>query len=268
MPGAPDPEYILARRALLDAADAIAAHLDAVVLVGAQAVYLHTGEADLFYAAPYTTDADLAIKPSDMADSPLLGELLTRRGFTLRESPGRWVSLDGVYIDLMVPDMLAGPGSRGARLGPHGKRVARRARGLEAALIDQAPMEIQALDRLDRRGVSMRVAGPGALVVAKVHKIAERASGPQRISDKDALDTLRLLQATETDHLARSLDRLRAHNLSSAVTVEAIERLNPLFGAAEATGVAMAVRAAGPTAAPDTIAASFAVLVSDLLAAL
>ena len=26
----------------------------------------------------------------------------------------------------MVPEALAGPGSRGARLGPHGKRVARR----------------------------------------------------------------------------------------------------------------------------------------------
>ena len=41
MPGEPDPLYVRARRALLDAADALEAHLDAVVLVGAQAVYLH-----------------------------------------------------------------------------------------------------------------------------------------------------------------------------------------------------------------------------------
>ena len=108
MPGEPDPQYVSARRVLLDAADALAAHLDSVVLVGAQAVYLHTGEAELFdAAAPYTTDADLAIGPADLADSPLLDELLIRRGFTLRESPGRWVSPDGIYIDLMVPEALA-----------------------------------------------------------------------------------------------------------------------------------------------------------------
>ena len=43
MPGVPDPLYVAARHALLDAIEALSAHLDAVVLVGAQAVYLHTG---------------------------------------------------------------------------------------------------------------------------------------------------------------------------------------------------------------------------------
>jgi hypothetical protein len=41
------PEYVLARSVLLDALQALAPHLDAVVLVGAQAVYLHTGDAEL-----------------------------------------------------------------------------------------------------------------------------------------------------------------------------------------------------------------------------
>ena len=96
MPGEPDPQYVRARRVLLDAADALAAHLDSVVLVGAQAVYLHTGETELFdAAAPYATDADLAIARADLADSPLLDELLMRRGFALREPLGRWVSPDG-----------------------------------------------------------------------------------------------------------------------------------------------------------------------------
>ena len=92
MPGEPDPQYVRARCVFLDAADALAAHLDSVVLVGAQAVCLHTGEAELFdAAAPYTTDADLAIAPADLADSPLLDELLIRRGFThhARRRPGR-----------------------------------------------------------------------------------------------------------------------------------------------------------------------------------
>ena len=71
MPGEPDPLYVRARGALLDAADALAVHLDSIVLVGAQAVYLHTGGADLFdAAAPYTTDADFAIGPADLADAP------------------------------------------------------------------------------------------------------------------------------------------------------------------------------------------------------
>lgn len=44
MSGAPDLLYVRARNALLDAAEALAEQLDAVVLVGAQAVYLHTGD--------------------------------------------------------------------------------------------------------------------------------------------------------------------------------------------------------------------------------
>ena len=39
MSGEPDPQYVRARRVLLDAAGALAVHLDPVVLVGAQAVY-------------------------------------------------------------------------------------------------------------------------------------------------------------------------------------------------------------------------------------
>ena len=60
MPGEPDPLYVRARRALLDAADALEAHLDAVVLVGAQAVYLQAGEADLLDAGAPRTDDFLA----------------------------------------------------------------------------------------------------------------------------------------------------------------------------------------------------------------
>ena len=116
MPGEPDPLYVRARAALLDATDAMAEQIDALVLVGAQAIYLHTGDADLA-VAEYTTDADFTIGPADLADSPLLAELLTARGFTTREHPGGWLSPDGIYVDLMVPEALAGPGTRGARLG-------------------------------------------------------------------------------------------------------------------------------------------------------
>ena len=269
MSGEPDPLYVRARRVLLDAADALEAHLDAVVLVGAQAVYLHAGEADLLDAgAPYTTDADLAISPSGLAESPLVGDLMTWAGFTLREHPGSWVSGDGVPVDLMVPDALAGPGSRGARLGPHGKSVARRAKGLEAALVDRQRIQVRALDPSDTRRVVMYVAGPGALLVAKVHKIVERSDSTDRLRDKDAHDVLRLLQAADTADLALRLDRLRSDELSGEVTTEAIGQLEPLFGDIDATGVRMAVRAAGPSADPDTTAVSLTSLVSSLLLAL
>lgn len=269
MSGEPDPLYVRARCVLLDAADALEAHLDAVVLVGAQAVYLHSGEADLLDAgAPYTTDADLAIRPSGLAESPLVGDLMARAGFTLSEHPGSWVSGDGVPVDLMVPEALAGPGSRGARLGPHGKRVARRAKGLEAALVERQRMQVRALDPSDTRRVLMYVAGPGALLVAKVHKIAERSDSADRLRDKDAHDVLRLLRATDTADLASRLDRLRSHELGGEVTAEAIGQLEPLFGNIDATGVRMAVRAAGTSADPDTTAASLTTLVLNLLLAL
>ena len=66
-PGDPDQQeaYALARRVLLDALDALGDQGDAVVLVGAQAIYLHTGDTDLA-VAPFTTDGDVAINPENL----------------------------------------------------------------------------------------------------------------------------------------------------------------------------------------------------------
>ena len=56
------------------------------MLVGAQAIYMHTGLADLA-VAEYTTDADFGVSPDDLADSPLLGissrQAASRRASTL-----------------------------------------------------------------------------------------------------------------------------------------------------------------------------------------
>jgi hypothetical protein len=263
MLGVLDPLYVRARAALLDAAQALGAHFDAVVLVGAQAVYLHTGDAELA-VAEYTTDADFAISPIELAGAPLLDALLQEAGFTTRQDPGAWLSPDGVYVDLMVPEALAGAGTRGARLGPHGKRVARRAKGLEGALIDRDKHTIQALDPEDSRQVSMWVAGPAALLVAKVHKIAERVDVRDRVSDKDALDVLRLLRAVDTDVLAERIGMLLDHELARPVTEEALSLLPALFAEPDSNGVRMAVRAAGSGEDATTIAASLVALVDDL----
>lgn len=267
MPGVPDPLYVRARAALLDAAEALDEHLDAVILVGAQAIYLHTGDADLA-VAEYTTDADLTVSPAELADAPLLADLLTGYGFTPREHPGGWLSPDGIYVDIMVPEALAGPGTRGARLGPHGKRAARRAKGLEGALVDREERTIAALDSGDGRQVEMSVAGPGALLVAKIHKIAERVDASDRMRDKDALDILRLLRTIDTEDLTSRLLALKSDPLAGQVTTEAIEHLPQLFGDTTRDGVTLAVRAAGTAEDPATIAASLVALAGDLGSAL
>ena len=63
------PEYVAARRVLLDALEALTYHLPSLILVGAQAVYHHTGDADLNVPL-MTTDADLAIDTRGLADVP------------------------------------------------------------------------------------------------------------------------------------------------------------------------------------------------------
>ena len=97
----------------------------------------------------------------------------------------------------MVPEAVAGPGRRGVRLGPHGERTARKARGLEGALVDREPHELASLGGGSRR-VGVKVAGPASLLVSKLHKLAERLDEPGRLKDKDALDVLRILRAVPT----------------------------------------------------------------------
>ena len=71
MSGEPDPLYVLARRVLLDGLQALGAHREAIILVGAQAIYLHTGDAELA-VAPFTTDSDLVLDPTRLQPHPLL----------------------------------------------------------------------------------------------------------------------------------------------------------------------------------------------------
>ena len=61
--------------------DAVREHLNAMVIVGAQAVYVHTESADIGIA-PYTTDGDLAIDPVRLRREPLLEERLSAGGFS------------------------------------------------------------------------------------------------------------------------------------------------------------------------------------------
>ena len=69
--------YTVARAVLLDALDALNEQRDAVVLVGAQAIYLHTGDADIA-VPPFTSDGDLAIEPSRLKNEPKLAAAICR----------------------------------------------------------------------------------------------------------------------------------------------------------------------------------------------
>lgn len=269
MPGA-DNVIVEARAALLDAIAALDAHRDSVILVGAQAIYLRTGSAT-FALAEVTKDSDLAIDPRALGEDPRLEEAMTSAGFILNpvsQQPGAWMSPNGIPVDLMVPERLAGSGSRrGVRIPPHATHSARRAAGLEAAIVDQSPMTVESLDG-DGRSAIINVAGPAALLVAKLHKLGERVDAPDRLNDKDAHDTYRLLVATETPDLATTVGELLADELSQEATTQALAYLEQLFATPDSLGSTMAGRAEEGVGQPDTVSAAASFLAQDLLSAL
>ncbi len=261
-----------ARSALLDALQALQPHIHAVIVIGAQAIYLHTGAARVALAET-TKDSDLALDTRTLPDTPLLENAMLQAGFRLdpdSPQPGSWLNPAGIPVDLMVPESLAGStGRRGVRIPPHSKHAARRATGLEAAIIDHTPMRVTALDPADPRARTVNVASPAALLVAKLHKIAERADTPDRLIDKDAHDLYRLLVAISTDEIATALRRLQADPLAGETTRHAIELLGELFATGpQALGSTMAGRAEQGIGDPTTVSTATAALAGDLTTAL
>jgi hypothetical protein len=273
--GDPDPVYIAARHVLLDSLEAVHQHLGSLILVGAQAVYLQTGEAGIA-VAPYTTDGDLMIDPRQLAQEPRIEEAMQNAGFSPEDDAvGIWqrsIEVEGVErsinVDLLVPESLGGKGRRAARIPPHGHRTARKVSGLEGALVDRDIFTVAALDPGDTRSFQLFVAGPAALLVAKVHKILDRLENPNRRNNKDALDIYRLLRGTTTEELAVRYRTLLSNSLSSEAAKTAVNQIPLLFGRVQAQGTRMAVAAAVPFENEDTLTASLVVLTQDLLEAL
>ena len=263
---------VAARGALLDALDALAAHRQSVIVIGAQAIYLHTGAA-ADGLAETTKDSDLALDTRSLSDVPLLEDAMTEAGFRRdphSPQPGSWLNPAGIPVDLMVPETLAGrSGRRGARIPPHSKHAVRRAAGLEAALVDNSPMLVTTLGSGDDRAYTANVAGAAALLVAKLHKLGERQATPGRLVDKDAHDLYRLLVATRTEDIAQSLRRLQTDPLAGPTTLQGLHYLADLFAAGPgAPGSVMAGRAEEGIGEPVTVATSAAVLATDLLDAI
>lgn len=269
-----DDILVRTRTAMLDAFEALEAHLGSIVVIGAQAIYIRE-TATPVALAPYTKDADLAIDPRQLGPSPTIDEAMLRAGFTHDDAnpqPGIWLRRDGDQVDevdLMVPELLAGRrGKRSVRIPPHDNLVARQARGLEGVLVDNDLMEIRALRPSDDRVFRVRVAGPAALLVSKLFKLGERADrAPDRLLDKDAHDVYRLLvSADPIDDLQRRVQALLTHDVSRDVAVEALGYLEDLFAKGHgATGSMMAGRAERGVGEPETVSRQVAILAAELL---
>lgn len=212
-------EYRAARKALLDAIGALAGQSHSLILVGAQAIYLRVGQVDIdINIAPTTTDADLALDADLLTPIPNLSAALHTAGFSTGAQPGTWTNREGISVDLMVCPHQSGrtsPAARDARLGEHGHPEARTARitpGLEPALVDHDQMTLIALDEGDPRTVVLNVAGPAAMLVAKLTKLRERLDDrrtgrPDRTKPKDVIDIFRLLVGTSIDELRTGVAR-------------------------------------------------------------
>jgi hypothetical protein len=261
---AADPLYIAARRVLLDALDALVGHRDAVIIVGAQAVYLHSDDADLDAGvAPHTSDGDLAIVPQRLSEEPQIADAMRRNGFTLKikagggVEPGSWlatVTLAGqpqlIPVDLIVPGELApGHGRRDARLPDHGSSATRWAAGLEAAVLDNQLMTVGSLQPdADPRQLRVRVAGPAALLVAKCHKIYERLQDsqgrPGRVRSKDSGDVIRVMRGRATaTQIGRQMATMAGDPMAGRTVTVGVTLLESLFGRGASPGIAMAAEA-------------------------
>lgn len=234
---------IEARKALLDALEAIGHHRESMILAGAQAIYLQTPNFNSSVEGA-TRDADLTIDVDLLKGDPLLDIVLTKNGFKLIEKPGRWETPYGVIVDLMVPAALVPRIGRSVEMAPHSNSTARRTKGIEGCILDNSIMRISSLESGDLRSFEIRVANPAALLIAKLHKISDRINIRNISPNKDAHDVYRLLAATELDEFIRGFSLLKNHAISKEVTLEGIEIFKSLFAnSLEAAGNILAAKA-------------------------
>jgi hypothetical protein len=261
---------VLARRVLLDAVDALDRQRDALILIGAQAIYIHTGSVKIAFAET-TKDSDVAINRRQLKDDPLIEQAMAEAGFRPGRDPGSWLGPTDVPVDLMMPESMSDAGgTRGARTPPHSNRAIRRAAGLEAAIVDNSLHEISALDDGDPRRFTMRVAGPAALLIAKMHKLGERnETNVARLDDKDAHDVYRLLSAVSTESLAAALTNLRETRLAGSATATGLRYFEELFAVGpDGVGCMMAGRAEELVGDPQFVSEATASLAQDLIRSL
>lgn len=212
---------VVARRVLLDGLTALRSHLNAITVVGAQAVHLRTESAAIASSRTRRTATSASIQLSSTTHHCSKPNW-RRPGFAPLDAdqPGLWVreELVGgkstpIELDLLVGASFA-KGRRSARIPPHNKMAARRVDGLETAAVDRSPMVIRPLEPEDDRAMTVNVAGPTALLVAKAYKINDRlekaSSKPGRVVDKDAGDVVRIMMTHQPKAIATAFAELTA----------------------------------------------------------
>jgi hypothetical protein len=260
--------YVVARRVLLDALVALQEHRDGVILIGAQAVYIHAADAHLGVAA-YTSDGDLALDPVNLSQHPLIEAAMASAGFSLnlRNDPGRWLKQQivgstptNITVDLLVPESLSEGGRRSAKIPPHAPHAFLRVSGIEAAIVDNSVFTLTSLEpQTDSRTVEVRVAGVAALLLSKAIKIRQRldesATRPDRLQDKDASDVIALMMTSDVDKVTATFGELLRNARIREVARAGLGHFHQLFGASRTPGVEMAIRALSGIQEPSTITA-------------
>ncbi len=246
VPGAPDPAFSAAREILLDVLATLSVYpSSAIIVVGAQAVYLRTAMI-IIDAAPFTIDSDIAIDPRIIPETPSLRALLEDHGYVLRDNqPGLYSAphlephiSEAANVDIIVPELFAADaGRRNANLQYDGSRAARRTAGLEIALYDNSPLDVGSFASPHRVLHNVHVAGRAALLVAKAHKLGDHIEDPTRpMKAKDALDVYRLLAASPAGEIAGTLRSHAGKPNVDTVIVQAVTFLRKLFATADAPG--------------------------------
>lgn len=117
-----DDLLVRSRSAMLDALQALAEHRDAVIVIGAQAVYLRTGSADVALAEA-TKDSDLAMDTRTLGEDPLVEVAMRAAGFMpdpVHSQPGTWINNMGYRSTSWSQKLLRVPvAHRAAALGYH-----------------------------------------------------------------------------------------------------------------------------------------------------
>ena len=106
------------------------------------------------------------------------------------------------------------------------------------------------------RTITVNVAGYGALLVAKLHKLGDRLATPDQLHAEGAGDVYRLFDAVAPDEMTTILRSLLADERSTATTEKALAYLDQLFITPAAVGVRLAVEALRAVLPTDTVAAA------------
>lgn len=236
-----------ARDLLLDALVALEPHRQALIVVGAQAVYEHTRLVEGL-EQPSTSDSDLAVDPSLVTPSASIYQLLLDAGlFPARpERSGiysRTPTLPGgkphlPTLDLIAPESVAGSSRshRGARIAGQDRKAVSKSDGLEMALLDYEWRRIGPIaGESDRQEVEVKVAGAAALLCAKAWKLHDRvrdaeAGRPWRLREKDAGDIWHLMYVSDPGEVRQTFERCGRHPTMGQAIRTGKEHLDGLFG--------------------------------------